>query len=70
MFAKCNSLTTTITIINIPTVEVVYTSMFLDAATVERTKIKVNYTIENESLVNEMFTTVNGNVVKGDDILA
>ncbi len=57
MFYNCKNLTTTINIAILPSKINDYSSMFYSAATADGAQITVNYTIENESLVDQMIET-------------
>ena len=68
MFTNCKNLVTTINIMNANVTN--YTYMFSGAATENGAKIIVNYTLETESLVDNMIATKSdtSNVVKGKQI--
>ena len=68
MFYKCESLTTTINIMNANVSN--YTNMFFKAATASGSKITVNYIASASTLVDNMIKTKssNSNVVKGSII--
>ena len=67
MFYKCESLTTTINIMNVNTS---YSMTFYNAATASGSKITVNYIAAASTLVDKMIATKssNSNVVKGNII--
>ena len=69
MFYKCESLTTTINIMNANVSN--YTNMFFKAATASGSKITVNYIADASTLVDNMIATkaYDSNVIKGNIIL-
>ena len=68
MFYKCESLTTTINIMNANVSN--YTNMFFKAATASDSKITVNYIADASTLVDNMIATkaYDSNVIKGNII--